>query len=83
MEKPMEHAIQRLMDEAFPPGREPYSPAYKEGVISVLRRRIAAAAHGLRYEIGTAEADAFRAGEAEGKLIWKLLPDSKKKVLAT
>lgn len=80
---PLAHQIERLLDEAFPPGREPYSPEYKQGVAAVLTRRINATAQTLRYEPGTAEADAFRAGEAEGKAIWRQLSDGKKRVLCT
>lgn len=80
--EPLSHQLERLLSEAFPPAREPYSPAYKEGVAAVLKRRISATAHSLRYEPGTAEADAFRAGEAEGKAIWRNLTPGKRKVLA-
>lgn len=81
-EKAIDEAIAVLLQEAFPPGRDPYSPEYKEGVAAVLERRLHAASTSFRYAPGTAQADAFRAGEAEGKLIWKQLSDGKRKALA-
>jgi len=82
-EKAIDYAIEVLMQEAFPPGREPYSTEYKEGVAAVLERRLYAASTSCRYPPGTAQADAFRAGEVEGKVIWKHLSEGKRKALAT
>lgn len=61
---------QDVFDFAFSQPRDPRSEAYKQGVLSCLRRRI----DGLPdcknpYSLGTAEADAWWAGIDEGLMI--------------
>jgi hypothetical protein len=56
-----------FFEAAFHPYREPRSDAYKAGVLAALRYRLGEAEHvECPYRIGTAEADAFHAGAAEG-----------------
>lgn len=61
--------VDGLMAAAFDRPREPRSSAYCVGVRTLLARRIDGASLALPFEIGTAEADAFFAGEDEGRLI--------------
>jgi len=63
-----------LFDAAFTPDstRTPRSNAYKAGVLAVLRRRVDRGPKGLDvapYRRGSAEADAYWAGCAEGHQI--------------
>lgn len=61
--------VDSLMAAAFDRPREPRSSAYCCGVRTLLAHRIDGTAPALPFEIGTAEADAFFAGEDEGRLI--------------
>ena len=61
--------VDGLMAAAFDQPREPRSSAYCCGVRTILAHRIDGASLALPFEIGTAEADAFFAGEDEGRLI--------------
>lgn len=62
-------SVDGLMTAAFARPREPRSSAYCCGVRTLLAHRIDGASLALPFEIGTAEADAFFAGEDEGRLI--------------
>lgn len=64
-----ELCAQTVFDKAFQPGREPRSDAYKRGVMDCLRVRIDGVERGQKcpYAPGTAEADAYHAGVAEGR----------------
>lgn len=61
--------VDGLMAAAFDRPREPRSSAYCVGVRTFLAQRIEGAPVALPFEPGTAEADAFFAGEDEGRLI--------------
>lgn len=62
--------IDQLMAEIFDKPRTPRSDAYKAGVRAVLHFRLIGKARGEHvrcpYRLGTAEADAFFGGVAEG-----------------
>jgi len=75
MSKPAS-AVESLMVEAFAPGREPRSAEYKAGVRAILDWRINGAPLAAPYELGTAQADAYFAGQEEGKAIWRSLRES-------
>lgn len=49
--------------------RDPRSDAYKRGVHAALTRYVELVTPPLPFDAGTAEADAFFAGEEEGRLI--------------
>jgi hypothetical protein len=68
--------VDELMAEAFAPGRDPRSPEYKAGVRSILDWRINGAQPALPYALGTAQADAYFAGQEEGGAIWRSLRES-------
>jgi hypothetical protein len=70
MNKP---TVDELMAEAFPPGRDPHSAEYIAGVRSILENRIEGVAITLHYQVGSAQADAYVAGQQEGKAIWREL----------
>lgn len=65
----LELTAQTVFDKAFQPGREPRSEAYKQGVMWCLRARVDGVGHTNKcpYAVGTAEADAYFAGIAEGR----------------
>lgn len=68
--------VDGLMAGAFDRPREPRSAAYKAGVRDLLTRRINCltppwSLDFVPYPMGTAEADAFLAGNDEGKQIWR------------
>lgn len=62
--------VDSLMADAFNRSRDPRSDAYKAGTHAALTRTIENIKTPLPYELGTAEADAFFAGEAEGRTIF-------------
>jgi len=62
--------VQTLFDQAFPATRTPRSRAYREGVLVALRFRLGELpAIRCPYAMGSAKADAFRAGIEEGHAI--------------
>ncbi|MCY1165280.1 hypothetical protein D9M73_51830 [compost metagenome] len=66
----MKKTAQQIYDQAFAPGRSLRSEAYKRGVMDCLRVSV----DGLLreecpYTIGTAEADAWFSGQAEGNAL--------------
>jgi len=61
--------VDGLMAAAFDRPREPRSAAYKAGVRAALVRSFDCVIRPVPYEMGTAEADAFFAGENEGRQI--------------
>ncbi len=62
----------RVFDLAFCPGRPLRSHAYKAGVLDTLLRRLDGCNDlPLPYPLGSAEADAYFAGEEEGRLLAK------------
>lgn len=59
---------QQVFDNAFRPGREPRSEAYKQGVMACLRVRLDGMQYSpCPYKAGTAESDAYFAGIDEGR----------------
>lgn len=65
--------VDRLMDQAFFPGRSPRSREYRAGCRAGLEFRLCGAAIPAPYAAGTAAADAFFAGAAEGHSIWRTI----------
>lgn len=63
--------VGQLMADAFDRPRTLRSDAYKRGVRAVLEKRLNAAAFSIPYQPGTAEFDAFGAGNDEGNFIWR------------
>ncbi len=61
--------VDGLMAAAFNRPRDPRSDAYKQGVRAALTRYVERVTPPLPFAPGTAEADAFFAGEEEGRLI--------------
>ena len=62
--------IDSLMSQVFGSGRGPRSEPYRQGVRSILAYRLAGAPlPKLPYDLGTAEADAYFAGQGEGRQI--------------
>lgn len=61
--------VDGLMAAAFNRPREARSNAYKAGVRASLTRSFDYITRPLPFKTGTAEADAFFAGEDEGRLI--------------
>ena len=61
--------VDGLMAAAFNRPREPRSDAYKQGVRAGLTRIIKRTTQPLPFKAGTAESDAFFAGEDEARLI--------------
>lgn len=59
-----------LMAAAFDRPREPRSAAYKAGVRAKLSHVFDNVTTAMPYAPGTAEADAFFAGEEEGRVIF-------------
>ena len=59
-----------LFAEAFARPRDPRSGAYKAGVREALRYRATGRSQRSPYTPGTAEADAYYAGCAEGHALW-------------
>lgn len=56
--------------EAFRPGREPRSVAYRAGTMDSLRTRLDGAERAVcLYPAGSAERDAYHAGYDEGRLL--------------
>lgn len=68
----------KLFEQAFSTARDPRSDEYKAGVKAALMYRAAGVPIKRPYEIGTAEADAFYAGQDEGMLIWREYTAGKK-----
>ena len=63
--------IDQLMAAAFAGPRSPRSPEYRAGARAVLAFRITSAPIRRPYAAGTAQDDAFDAGQAEGHIIWR------------
>lgn len=61
--------VDGLMAAAFNRPRDPRSDAYKQGVRAALILYVERVTLPLPFNAGTAEADAFFAGEEEGRLI--------------
>lgn len=66
-----ELSVDQLMRAAFFNGRTPRSAEYQAGTRMALEQRIERVDIVPPYEAGTAAADAFFAGLAEGKSIWR------------
>lgn len=59
-----------VFDQAFAPGREPRSEAYKAGVLHTLRHRLEGVSFPAQlYPAGSAERDAYFAGADEGRTL--------------
>lgn len=63
--------VDGLMAAAFDRPRDPRSAAYKAGVRAHLARVIENKTIAVPYPSGTAERDAFYAGETEGQAIYR------------
>ena len=63
--------VDGLMAAAFDRPRDPRSDAYKAGARAHLTRVIENKTIAVPYPSGTAERDAFYAGENEGKAIYR------------
>lgn len=63
--------VDRLINEAFFPGRSPRSPEYRAGCRAALEYRLARHPILAPCVAGTAAADAFFAGVEEGHAIWQ------------
>jgi hypothetical protein len=61
--------ISGLIDAAFAGPRDPRSPEYKAGMRAVLENRLHGRPIHCPFTLGTAAADAFFAGFAEGRAI--------------
>lgn len=63
-------AAAAVFENAFFPGREPRSAAYREGMLQALQRRLDGTPFPpLKYRLGTAERDAYFAGMDEGNTL--------------
>ncbi|SAL07224.1 hypothetical protein AWB78_08482 [Caballeronia calidae] len=71
----MRPTVDELMRRAFDAPRDPTSPEYKAGVRSILNLRVGGIPVPLPYELGTAQADAYFAGQNEGHRIWRKLEE--------
>ncbi len=60
----------QLFNEAFPSARSPRSEAYRAGVLDTLTFKESGTKLRLPYDPGTAEADAWHAGNSEGHSLW-------------
>ena len=62
-----------LMKKAFGAGREPRSSEYQQGVLLMLERRLGGTFLQVAcpYAMGSASADAFLAGQEEGRAIFQ------------
>lgn len=60
-------AVNSLMDWLFRPGRDPRSAAYHAGVRDMLLFKLCHQPLKQPYTVGTAEADAWWAGNEEGR----------------
>lgn len=63
--------IDQLLAVAFHTQRDPRSPEYRAGVRAVVAFRIAGTPIRRPYAAGTAQDDAFDAGQVEGHAIWR------------
>lgn len=63
--------VDRLFSAAFSASRDPRSGEYMDGTRAALAYRIEGARIGQPYQVGTAAADAFASGIAEGHAIWR------------
>ena len=60
----------QLYDRAFHPTREPRSKSYQAGVLDTLNFKESGTELNHPFEPGTAEADAWFAGNTEGHSLW-------------
>jgi hypothetical protein len=67
----VEDIADALMADAFPAHRSVKSTQYIAGVRAVLMNRLSGKPMEMPYRPGTASADAWEAGKAEGKVISK------------
>jgi hypothetical protein len=65
----MAAAVQVIFDQAFRPGREPRSDAYKAGVLAALRSRLEGIPFPAQYRAGSSDRDAYLAGADEGRAL--------------
>ena len=63
--------VDQLFSAAFSASRDPRSGEYMDGARAALAYRIEGARIGQPYQVGTASADAFASGIAEGHAIWR------------
>lgn len=67
--------VDGLMTKAFDKFRTPRSDAYKAGVRAILAMRIERKSVEMPYDVGTADADAYFSGHAEGHAILDALDE--------
>lgn len=63
--------VDQLFSAAFSARRDPRSGEYMDGARAALAYRIEGLRIGQPYQVGTAAADAFASGIAEGHAIWR------------
>ena len=63
--------VDQLFSAAFSASRDPRSGEYMDGTRAALAYRLEGARIGQPYQVGTAAADAFASGIAEGHAIWR------------
>lgn len=68
---PATASVDQLMAAAFAGPRSPRSPEYRAGARAALAYRIEGTPIQRPYAAGTAQDDAFDAGQAEGPAIWR------------
>ena len=71
MSAPTTPTVDQLLAAAFAGPRDPRSPEYRAGVRAVLEFRIDGKPIRRPYVPGTAQDDAFDAGQVEGHVIWR------------
>ena len=64
-------SVDQLFQTAFYNGRTPRSQEYKAGALMALEHRIERKDIDPPYQAGTAAADAYFAGIAEGHALWR------------
>lgn len=64
-------SVDHLYNKAFSSTRDPRSPEYKAGVRAALAYRIDGVRIPQPYQPGTAQDDAYHAGQLEGHAIWR------------
>ncbi|AXA93575.1 hypothetical protein [Massilia sp. YMA4] len=64
-------SVDHLYQKAFSSTRDPRSPEYKAGVRAALSYRIDGVRIPQPYQAGTAQDDAYHAGQLEGHAIWR------------
>lgn len=64
------HQMERIADEVLRHG-DPRSPEYRLGIADCLCRRTIGTLTPLRFQMGTAQADAYWSGFDRGRVVWE------------